>query len=134
MIAVLHKALRKYKKRESSAHFMRTALLWRQKQMAYKIAIWHLQDQSKLITMMSCSHLSLFRVSTELLTVLSVVYDVTSWLICLITGSLCLLIHFFYFVHPPNHLVSVYHLFSVSMNLFLFRFVSPFVLFCRSHI
>ena len=66
----------------------------------YNIVIWHLytlwDDHRKF-----SYHLSPFKVITTLLTIFPILYITSPWLIYFITGSLCLLIPFTYFTHPP---------------------------------
>ena len=69
---------------------------------------------------------------TILLTMFSMLYTTSPWLIYFILGSLYLLTPFPHFVHPPTSLSSGNH--QAVLSIYAFCFVCQFVLFFRFHI
>ena len=73
--------------------------------------------------------LSPYEVLTILLTIFLMLYITSLWLTYFITGGLCLLMLFTYFTLTHTLPSGYHHLFSLSVSLFSFCFVS---LFCFS--
>ena len=123
-------------------------IVWCNFQVYYVFQRWHLPTLWDDHYDESSNHLSLCKVIVKLLSMFLMLYITSMWLIYYITGSLCLLIPFTYFMHlPPTFPLnysycSIYSLllfwlvcldftcetiqylsFSVSLISLLFRFI-----------